>query len=352
MNLKVVLNSPSLLQQFWYDRPTVVYTDACIGTAKLPGGLGVMIVQNDGESDYVCVYASAGLTPASKELPHCSVGAPGVLFACGKFYDWLAGIPFVWRSDCRAHEFLHTAKTSTNPTITRDAMILAEFNFRVEWIPWLTMIADSFSRLVLSPIASESEAISLPEIVFGVELGKRIGANKRHEAAAAPLLLYVPVSELVIEAPCVVEVAVEDKFEVWRPVEVTGRVEVPVAITTPPRDLDVTVLFNIPMYSCDEIQVESSEGVRVQPSLEELGVWPKLTLREALRLRALPWLRRWVLEARVPVHATGTPDGPSDASDSASAPAIPAEVIPALSDMGKKVWIDDGKLWKLTRRGL
>ena len=44
-NLKIVMNSPPVLQQFRYNRPTVVYTDASIGTSELAGGLGVVVVQ-------------------------------------------------------------------------------------------------------------------------------------------------------------------------------------------------------------------------------------------------------------------------------------------------------------------
>ena len=98
---------------------------------------------------------------------------------------------------------------------------MAEFNFRVEWIPGLTMIADCFSRLVLTPC--EKEAISLPEIVFGVNMGLRIHSSKRQGAVTTPLLLYVPESHLVVEVPLVVDV--EDEEEGWRPIEIIGRAE-------------------------------------------------------------------------------------------------------------------------------
>ena len=92
-NLKVVLNSPPVLQQFRYDRPTVVYTDTSVGTAELPGGLGVVIVQTDGNDglDYVCAYASAGLAPAQKNYYIVRLELLAFVFACGKFYDWLLG---------------------------------------------------------------------------------------------------------------------------------------------------------------------------------------------------------------------------------------------------------------------
>lgn len=43
-NLKMLLNSPPILEQFRYDRPTVVYTDTSIRTAELPGRLGAVTV--------------------------------------------------------------------------------------------------------------------------------------------------------------------------------------------------------------------------------------------------------------------------------------------------------------------
>lgn len=41
-NLKAVLDSPPVLQQFRYDRPTFVYTDASVKSEELPGGLRVV----------------------------------------------------------------------------------------------------------------------------------------------------------------------------------------------------------------------------------------------------------------------------------------------------------------------
>ena len=66
-NLKVVLGSAPVLQQFRYTRPTIVYIDASAGSLELPGGLGVVIVQTDEDGkDYLCAYASAGLTSAQR----------------------------------------------------------------------------------------------------------------------------------------------------------------------------------------------------------------------------------------------------------------------------------------------
>ena len=109
-NLQLVLNSAPVLQQFYYDQPTFVYTDASVGSEGLPCGLEVVVVLTDDTKDYVCAYNSAGLTTAQKNYHIVWLELLDFVDTCQKFYDWLAGIPFVWQSDCRVHEFLHEAK--------------------------------------------------------------------------------------------------------------------------------------------------------------------------------------------------------------------------------------------------
>ncbi|KAF8456191.1 hypothetical protein BGX38DRAFT_66630 [Terfezia claveryi] len=45
-NMKAILASPAVLQQFQYGRRTIVYTDALVGTqdGMIAGGLGVVVV--------------------------------------------------------------------------------------------------------------------------------------------------------------------------------------------------------------------------------------------------------------------------------------------------------------------
>lgn len=52
----MALNSPAVLKQFRYDKPTMViygYTDVSFGSnsdgIEVPGGLGTVIVQTEGE---------------------------------------------------------------------------------------------------------------------------------------------------------------------------------------------------------------------------------------------------------------------------------------------------------------
>ena len=139
----------------------------------------------------------------------------------------------VWRTDCRAHQYLKEAKESPNQTIARYALTLADYNFTVEWIPGVKMpgpaithrvqcgrqiqyntiqgvkmIADPLSRMVLLP--AERDSMTLPEICFGETMGKRIFAEKAgRKLIQNPLLFYTPQSQIKL---CE-EIEKEEDFE-------------------------------------------------------------------------------------------------------------------------------------------
>ena len=247
-----------------------------------------MVQTAEDGTDYVCAYASTGLSPAQRNYHIVRLELLAFVYACGKFYDWLAGISFVWRSDCRAHEFLHKAKFSSNSTIARYALTLSEFQFRTEWIPGIKMIADSFSRIVLAPAIAPGEALTLPEIVFGQNLGSRLAAAQRHKIHS-PLLFYQPVMTSIINVPFAVEI--DEIYDGWQTIPVTLRAEVPVTQPTwDPRDCILQRLPDIPLMAT-EVAGDSDDPT---PVLEEMDVWPPLTTKESRRLAALPHLRQWV----------------------------------------------------------
>ena len=322
-DLKVALNSPPVLQQFHYDRPTFVYTDASLGSVLpddtvVPGGLGVVIVQTDPDgSDYVCAYASAGLSTAQRNYHIVRLELLAFVFACGKFHDWLAGISFVWRSDCRAHEFLNKARLSSNPTIARYALTLSDFDFRVEWVPGTKMIADPFSRLILVSGVDRDECVSLPEVVFGITVGRKIAASRSRLASP----LGSPLHLVAVRQPCVIEVDEEDVGWCWMDAMALAYV--------PPHDGDVSlaVLRDVPFCATDTAPVADDT-----PELEELPDWPQLTPKETSHLQAIRRLRDWVSSAD---HAS-----------------FPEWMHPVLSTMAHRVRVVDGVLFKDVRQGL
>ncbi|KAF8431553.1 hypothetical protein BGX38DRAFT_1294822 [Terfezia claveryi] len=63
-NIKLAQTSPAVLQRYKYVWDTIVYTNASVGSAEYPGGLGVVIVQKDEEG-----RAHNPFTPAEKPHP-------------------------------------------------------------------------------------------------------------------------------------------------------------------------------------------------------------------------------------------------------------------------------------------
>lgn len=196
-NVKTALASPPVLQQFRYDRKTIVYTDASVGTqdGSIAGGLEVVVVQEDESGlEYLCCCASSGLTAAQRNYHIVRLELLAFVYACGKFNEWLCCVPFIWRTDCRAHQYIDEARVSPNQTIARYVLALADYNYTVEWIPGVKMIADSLSRLVLLPAGQD--AMCLPEICFG-KYGKKIFAEKADgRVDKSPIMLYTPVSSM------------------------------------------------------------------------------------------------------------------------------------------------------------
>ena len=143
-NLKVILSSAPVLQQFRYTRPTIVYTDASAGSLGLPGGLGVVIAQTDEDGkDYVCAYASAGLTSAQRN--YHIVRLELLAFVSSSMTGWWRSVLYDARTVghtnfCTKHPYHRTPQL-------RGKYALAEFDLSVEWIPGVSMIADSFSRM-------------------------------------------------------------------------------------------------------------------------------------------------------------------------------------------------------------
>lgn len=150
--IKKFLMSPAVLVVFQQGRKAYVYSDASLGTASrgtasIPGGLGGVITQVDpvDGKEYVCAFVSAGLTPAMRNYPTVRLEALTFIFVLSKFYDWLEGIPFVWRTDAKAHKYIMDNRHSSNPVLNRYFIGLQAFSFEVEWIPGLRMIADAFT---------------------------------------------------------------------------------------------------------------------------------------------------------------------------------------------------------------
>ena len=174
-SIKAFLTSPAVLVVFQPSRKTYVYSDASLGSlqpgSSMPGGLGGIVTQIDPADgrEYVCAFASAGLTPAMRNYPTIRLEALAFVFMLSKFYDWLEGVSFVWRTDAKAHKYIVDNRHSPNPALNRYFIGLQAFRFTVEWIAGLRMIADAFSRMVV--VADGEVALDvkseIANLVFG-----------------------------------------------------------------------------------------------------------------------------------------------------------------------------------------
>ena len=141
--------------------------------------VGAFITQlnpTDGK-EYVCAFASAGLTPAQRNYPPVGLEALAFIFVLSKFYDWLEINEFVWRTDARAHKYIMDNKLSPNQVLARYFVGLQAFRFTVEWIPGLKMIADPLFRMVLVGDGNLDVAITTKSLVFGNDLSLRLSGR-------------------------------------------------------------------------------------------------------------------------------------------------------------------------------
>ena len=177
-HIKEYLRSPAVLMCFQPGRVTYVYTDASVGFHDVAGGLGAVITQihPTDKKEYVCAYASAALSPAQKNYHIARLEALAFVWICGKFNNWMQAQEIIWRNDSRANKFIQDTKFSHNPALCRYALVLQQFKYKMEWIPGVQLISDPLSRLVLVPAGKA--ALTLPEIVFGRDIGRQVYAAK------------------------------------------------------------------------------------------------------------------------------------------------------------------------------
>jgi len=87
----------------------------------------IVIVQEDDDGkEYVCCFASSGLSASQRNYHIVRLELLAFVYACGKFHEWLGSISFIWRTDCRAHQYLLNAKESPNQTIARYSLFLSD----------------------------------------------------------------------------------------------------------------------------------------------------------------------------------------------------------------------------------
>jgi hypothetical protein len=127
-DLKTAIDQPLLLHRPDASREYVLQTDA--------SGLGVAAVlyQEEEGQRKIISYASARLNDAQRRYHINEQECLTVVFAVKRYRPYLEDKPFLLRTDNKCLLWLNGAKDS-NAKLTRWALLLQEFNFRVEHCP-------------------------------------------------------------------------------------------------------------------------------------------------------------------------------------------------------------------------
>lgn len=177
-HIKEYLRSPAVLMCFQPGRVTYLYTDASVGFHDVAGGLGAVITQvhPTNKKEYVCAYTSAALSPAQKNYHIARLEELAFVWICWKFNNWMQAQEIIWRNDSRANKCMQDTKFNHNHALCRYVLVLQQFKYKMEWIPGVQLIWDPLSTLVLVPAGPA--ALTLPEIVFGRDIGRHVYAAK------------------------------------------------------------------------------------------------------------------------------------------------------------------------------
>lgn len=142
---------------------TIIYTDAS------PHALGVVLTQEiKGEPPRVICFASKTLTETEKRYPQIQKEALGIVWGTERLYYYLLGREFTIRTDARGLAFIfNREKVNCKRALNRAegwALRMSAYDYKIEWIKGESNIADSSSRLCMSPSPFERKEFRAAEI--------------------------------------------------------------------------------------------------------------------------------------------------------------------------------------------
>ncbi|CAF3775116.1 unnamed protein product [Rotaria sp. Silwood1] len=126
--LKERLISPPIMQSPNFSFPFILELDAC------EYGIGCVLTQEYENRKYVIAYASRTLSIAERNYSSVEREALAIVWATKHFRQYLEGGPVLVRSDCKALEWLKTARDPTG-RLARWAMKLSPYNIIIQHRP-------------------------------------------------------------------------------------------------------------------------------------------------------------------------------------------------------------------------
>ena len=156
--LKRRLSSAETLGYFDKNAQTKVIANAS------PVGLGVVLVQQQGEELRVISYASRSLSDTERRYSQAEKEALAIVWACERFHAYLYAAEFESMTDHKPLECVFTPKSKTCARIERWLLRMQPYKSSVKYIPGPKNIADSLSRL-LHPTSDSKDKNQTDEYV-------------------------------------------------------------------------------------------------------------------------------------------------------------------------------------------
>ena len=184
--LKERLVSPPIMQSPNFSFPFILELDAC------EYGIGCVLTQEYDNRKYVIAYASRTLSNAERNYSSVEREALAIVWATKHFHQYLEGGPVIVRSDCKALEWLKTARDPTG-RLARWAMKISPYNIIIQHRPGASNTnGDFMSRYPLpdtAPHYSELNSIDYGlNILEGTNLLDHIRSQQQNDPRFARII--------------------------------------------------------------------------------------------------------------------------------------------------------------------
>ncbi|CAF3946591.1 unnamed protein product, partial [Rotaria sp. Silwood1] len=174
-------NAPATFQRLM----DIVLADAC------EYGIGCVLTQEYENRKYVIAYASRTLSIAERNYSSVEREALAIVWATKHFRQYLEGGPVLVRSDCKALEWLKTARDPTG-RLARWAMKLSPYNIIIQHRPGVSNPNGDFvSRYPLPDTDSTTSELNSIEsglnILEGTNILDDIRSQQKNDPRLAPI---------------------------------------------------------------------------------------------------------------------------------------------------------------------
>ena len=183
--LKQHLISAPIMNPPDFNYPFILELDAC------EYGIGCILTQEYDNRKYVIAYASRTLVPAERNYSAVEREALVIVWATKYFRQYLEGGPVLVRSDCKALEWLKTARDPTG-RLARWAMKLSPYHIIIQHRPGTANPnGDFMSRYPLPSSDAEAPQLNTMDLAINIWEGTNILADIQAQQQQDPRLTRI-----------------------------------------------------------------------------------------------------------------------------------------------------------------